>query len=120
MEHRVRVWNTKVTTVEQPGKNGHVSCEGCEAPCCKGMFLPLLTAEECFSGRYPLKFIDIPELKKDVPNAGNVACLAMSETGCFFHKGNRCTIWGKHPRSCQVYDCRNDERMREFVAKRFG
>ncbi len=120
-KHQVKVWNTKVTTIEQLDEDSNVLCKGCEAVCCKGAILPFLTEKECFSGKYPLKFINVPELKKEVPNAENVATLAISECGCFFLKNNKCIIYESRPKACRVYDCRKDDRpeIKELVKLRF-
>ncbi len=122
MKHHVKVWNIKITTVEQPEPDSDVPCEGCEAPCCKGMLIPLLTEKEFFSNAYPIKVIDIPELKKDLPNSQNVIGLAMLKDGCPFLKGSCCSIYQDRPKACRVYDCRKDTRQHiaEFAKKRFG
>ena len=123
MKHHVKVWDIKITTVEQPKQecNGAI-CNNCKALCCKGVLIPLLTHKEFISGKYPIRTVDIPELKKDLPNAQNVIGLAMGPEGCFFLKGDRCSIYESRPQSCRVYDCRIDERSRikEYVKRRFG
>ena len=121
MIHRVQVWNIKVTTVEQPGEDSDVPCDGCEAPCCKGIKIPLLTKDEFFSNKYPIRVIDIPELKRDVPNAENVIGLGVFQFGCPFLKNNRCLIYQERPKACRVYDCREDDEpgIKDFAQKRF-
>ncbi len=120
MKHRVRVWNIKITTIEQLEKecDGKI-CKDCDAYCCKNV-IPLLNYEEFISGKYPIQVIDIPELKKDLPTSQNVIGLAMRKEGCFFLKDNKCSIYGDRPKACKVYDCRIDERpeIKEFVKKR--
>ncbi len=122
MKHRVRVWDIKITTVEQLEKecNGKI-CKGCDVPCCKGLLIPLLNYDEFLSGKYPIRVVDIPELKKDVPNSQNVIGLAMRKEGCFFLKDNKCSIYKNRPKACRIYDCRVDERpgIKNFVEKRF-
>lgn len=121
VEHHVRVRNIKITTLSQPDKVADIDCRGCSAPCCKGMRIPLLTEEEFLSGKYPIRVVNIPELKKKVPNAENVIGLAVGKDGCFFLKNNECSIYDERPKACQVYDCREDTRedIVEFVKKRF-
>lgn len=123
MKFKVDVWNIKVTTVESLDKecDGKI-CQGCEAPCCKGKLFVLLTEKEFFSGKYPMRFLNIPGLKKDFPNTENVIGLAMGKDKCFFLKNNRCTIYEDRPKACRIYDCRKDVRpeIKEFVKRRFG
>lgn len=123
MQHRVIVRNIKITTVSQPDKecNGEI-CFNCAAPCCKGIKIPLLTEKEFLSNKYPIRVIDIPELKKEVPNAENVIGLAILKDGCPFLKNNRCSIYNERPKACRVYDCRQDTdlKIQGFVQTRFG
>lgn len=122
MKHQVTVWNIKITTVEQLGEecDGKI-CDGCDVYCCRNI-IPLLNHEEFISGKYPIRTIDIPELKKDLPTSENVIGLAMGKEGCFFLKDGRCGIYEDRPRACRVYDCRIDERpeIMTFVQRRFG
>lgn len=122
MEHHVKVWNIKVTTVEQPGEDSDVNCGNCEAPCCKGIFVPLLTEKEFFSGKYPIKVIDVPEFKDKLPSAENIIGLAVLKNGCIFLKDNKCSIYEDRPKACRIYDCRKDNRkeIKEFVEERFN
>lgn len=123
MTHGVRVRTIKITTVEQSGKEcGGEFCSGCSAPCCTGMKTPLLTEAEFLSNRFPVKMVDILELKAEVPGAENVIGLGITGRGCPFHVDGICTIYETRPQSCRVYDCRNDTtdlKMMEFVRTRF-
>lgn len=127
----VRVWNVdltdggkaRVATIEQgPRKPG--MCEGCSAPCCQGIFRPILTQEEFLSKKYPTMFIDVPEwLNEKVPRAEKVAVLAFtngSHCNYFDPISSKCTIWPDCPKGCLTYDCREDTRpeIREFVKRR--
>ena len=118
-KHQVKVHNIKVTTVEQPGRESSGKlCDSCEAPCCKTL-IPLLTEAEFLSGQYPIRVVDIPELKERLPNAENVIGLAVFDEGCPFQRGTRCSIYKRRPKACRVYDCRADPRMADFCKKRF-
>ena len=123
MQHNIKVHNIKITTIEQSGEECDGSiCKGCEAICCKGFKVPLLTEREFLSNKYPIRVVDIPQLKSEVPNAENVIGLAVWEgKSCFFLENNRCSIYNDRPQSCKVYDCRKDDdfKIKEFVKKRF-
>lgn len=127
----VHVWNVdlkngekvRVATIEQgPRKPG--MCEGCSAPCCRGLFRPILTQEEFLSRKFPTMFIEVPEwLKEKVPRAERVAVLAFTENSyCnyFDPASARCKVWPNCPQGCLAYDCREDTRegIREFARKR--
>jgi len=123
MKHRVKVRNIKITTIEQLDEECSGSiCENCEAICCKGIKIPLLTEKEFLSNKYPIRVIDIPELKKELSNVENVIGLAIWENNpCFFLKNNRCSIYENRPKACRIYDCRkdNDPKIKEFISRRF-
>jgi len=125
----VKIWkvNTtkgivKVVTIEQ-GPRKPSLCEGCSAPCCKGMFRPILTEEEFLTKKFPTTFLKIPNwLKEKVPNAEYIACLAFTKNPyCqYFDPINcKCKIFPNCPKACLAYDCREDPRpeMKEFVKK---
>uniref|UniRef100_A0A7C4M5Z5 YkgJ family cysteine cluster protein n=1 Tax=candidate division CPR3 bacterium TaxID=2268181 RepID=A0A7C4M5Z5_UNCC3 len=134
----VRVWRVnlkdgqevRVATIEQ-GPRKPSMCEGCPAPCCQGIFRPVLTAEEFFSKKFPTKFIDAPDwLKKQVPRAEKLAVLAFTENSyCnyFDPQTQKCKIFPNCPKACLAYDCREDPRpeikkfakMREKEFKKF-
>lgn len=120
-EYHVKIWSIKVTTLSPSGDVVNIDCSKCDAPCCKGIGTPLLTEEEFLSGKYPIRVVDIPELKKELPNTENVIGLAMSKNGCFFLKNNRCSIYNERPQACRIYNCKTDDRkdVVEFVKKRF-
>lgn len=127
----VRVWNVnpigggevRVATIEQ-GPRKPSLCEGCSAPCCRGMFRPILDKEEFLSKRFPAMFVPTPQwLKKRVPRAEKVAVLAFTENSyCnyFDPASARCRIWPNCPKGCLSYDCREDTRREilSFARKR--
>ena len=127
----VRVWDVnltdgkkvKVVTIEQ-GPRKPSPCDGCPAPCCQGMFRPILNSEELMTRKFPTMFIDVPDwLKEKVPRAEKVAVLAFTEhsyCNYFDPATHQCTIWPDSPKGCLAYDCREDTRaeIREFVKKR--
>lgn len=133
----VRVWNVtstdgkkvSVATIEQ-GPRKPSMCDGCSAPCCKGMFRPILNSEEFLTRKFPATFIPVPKwLKKRVSRAQYLACLAFSGPNLAFSSPscqyldlvtNRCTIWPNCPKACLSYDCREDVRpeIQEFVRER--
>lgn len=130
-KHLVRVWNVtlksgkkvRVATIEQ-GPRKTSMCEGCEAPCCMGLFRPILTSEEFLSKRFPVTLIPPePWLKKKVPRADYVAALAFHEKShCSYFdvETRKCTIWPNCPKACLAYDCREDTRepIRSFAKRR--
>lgn len=127
----VRVWNVnltsgkkvKVATIEQ-GPRKPSLCEGCLAPCCQGMFRPILTSEEFLSKKFPTKFVEVPGwLKEKVPQTNYVAVLAFTRSSCcnyFDPISSKCSIFPNCPKACLSYDCREDTRpeIKEFVKKR--
>lgn len=126
----VRVWNVTLTngkkiraaTIEQ-GPRKSSMCEGCSAPCCKGMFDPILNQEEFLSRKFKFKYVPAPPwLKERVPRADYLVTLAVTENGCPYQHPvtNRCLLWPNPPKACLSYDCRNDTRseIRKFVKRR--
>jgi len=126
----VRVWNVntngrtiRAATIEQ-GPKQESMCEGCPAPCCKGIFQPILNQEEFLSKKFKTIFIPVPDwLKERVPRADYLIVLATGNRGCCpYHDltTNKCTIWPNCPKSCLAYDCRGDTRpeIKEFVKQR--
>jgi len=127
----VQVWNVtlnngkkvRAATIEQNPRKSSM-CDGCSAPCCKGMFRPILNQDEFLSKKFPTTFISVPKwLKKKVSRAQYLACLAFTKNpGCQYLdlETNKCTIWPNCPKGCLSYDCREDTRpkIREFAKKR--
>ena len=112
----IQVFDLRVTTIEQFGNEcGNEFCDGCEAPCCGKLGIPLLTEAEFFSNRYPIKLIDVPELA-----AKNMVGLAIENGKCVFLKDNKCIIYDDRPQACKNYNCREDPKAEDFVKKRFG
>lgn len=128
MKQKVRVWNVntdkgwvKVATVEQ-GERQKALCEGCSAPCCKGIFRPILTEDEFLTKKFKITLIPAPDwLVGKVPDGTQLACIALNGKGCPYHdwNTNKCVVWPDCPKSCLSYDCREDPRMKEFVSQRF-
>lgn len=131
----VRIWNllmhdgrtVKVATIEQ-GERKPSMCEGCSAPCCRGIFKPILTSEELLTRKYKTKFIPVPiyiaaQLAMAGKHADYLAVLDVPDNApCpyFDIKTNKCKLWPNPPKACLAYDCREDDRpeIREFVKKR--
>lgn len=108
--------NLKVLTIEQ-GKRQPSLCEGCPAPCCQGLFRPVLTAKEFMSKKFKVAFAPLPpSLKKQKVPADFVVTLAMGEHGCFYFdwETRRCGLWPNPPQACLAYDCRQDTRSEIF------
>lgn len=113
------VWNVptvdgimKVATIEQEERRESM-CTGCSAPCCKGLFQPILNKEEFLSRKFNTQYIDVPEwLQPQLPDDVQLAVVAGDEKGCFYHnhETNLCTAWPNTPKSCLSYDCRTDDR----------
>lgn len=137
----VQVWNVSLTdgrkiraaTIEQ-GPRKPSMCQGCPAPCCQGIFRPILNSEEFLSKKFPTMYMDVPDWLKDkVPRAQKVAVLAFSkpkprelakssEPYCDYFDpiSHKCTIFPNCPKGCLAYDCREDNRpeIQEFAEKR--
>ena len=127
----VRVWNValktggiiKVATIEQTGRV-KTMCDGCSAPCCKGVLHPILNEEEFTSKKFPFQYAPVPDwLREKIgPGADCIAVVHVNEIGCVFHdaKTNLCRIWPHCPESCNVYDGRQDtqEPMATFAQAR--
>lgn len=124
----VRVWNVtlvngekvRAATIEQ-GHRKESMCKGCSAPCCKGMFDPILNQEEFLSRKFKFKYVPTPPwLKRRVLRAQYLVTLAITEKGCPYHDPvtNLCLVWPDPPKSCLSYDCRSDARMKKFVKRR--
>lgn len=129
----VQVWNVnlakggkaRVATIEQ-GDRKPSMCDGCPAPCCQGMFRPILNSEELLNKKFPTIFIDVPDwLRGKVPRAEKVAVLAFtngSDCNYFDPASCQCSIWPDCPKGCLAYDCREDTRqeIKDFAKKRKG
>ncbi len=126
----VKVWNVdlvngntiKAATIEQ-GPRQSSMCEGCPAPCCKGILMPVLTEREFLDRKFESRFTDVPDwLKEMVPNATHIVTLNVTDNGCPYHDSitGLCTVWSDCPDSCRAYDCRVDDRpeIKEFAKKR--
>jgi Fe-S-cluster containining protein len=127
----VKTWNVeqtdgkkvRVATIEQ-GLRKPSMCEGCSAPCCRGLFRPILDEEEFLSKKFPTMFIDVPKwLKEKAPRAEKIAVLAFTENkhcNYFNPVSARCTVWPECPKGCLAYDCREDTRpeIRKFARER--
>lgn len=126
----VRVWNVelkngekmRVATIEQTLRQKSM-CEGCSAPCCKGVFRPVLNEEEFLSKKFKMMYAKAPDwLIKRVPRATHLATLAIDDRSCPYHNKstNKCELWPDLPKSCLSYDCRGDDRpeIKEFCKKR--
>jgi len=126
----VKVWHVnlkdgrafRVATIEQ-GKRKPVDCKGCSAPCCKGILKPILTEKEFLSRRFRFTYSDIePGLRDAFPKDVEVSYLVTLDVdpqkGCIYLDHDRCSIWPYPPKSCLAYDCREDERMKDFVGAR--
>ena len=119
-KHLVRVWNVtlkngqviKVATIEQDSRKESM-CDGCSAPCCQGMFLPILNEDEFLNRKFPISYTKPePWLEKQVPRAQFLATLAVTDKGCsyFDEKTHKCKVWPNCPKGCLAYDCREDTR----------
>jgi len=137
---RVKIWNMRVeksvvlrvATVE-PGPRRPSMCDGCSAPCCQGIFKPILSAEEFLSKKFKFALYPLPpSLKRQKIPADFVVGLMMEKDGrCpyFDKESHRCTIWPNCPKSCLAYDCREDfrpqiasfaqKRARQYLKKHF-
>ena len=127
----VKVWNVnstdkgqiRVATIEQDERKPSM-CEGCSAPCCQGMFRPILTSEEFLGRKFPTMFVDVPDwLKKKVSRAKKISVLAFTNSSScnyFDPVSHKCTIFSDCPKGCLAYDCREDTRpeIRKFVEER--
>jgi len=125
----VQIWTVvvndkpvRVATVEH-GPRKPSLCGGCPAPCCQGMFHPVLTEQEFKQRKFPTKFLPAPAwLLERTSHADAIATLAMFEQGCRFfdHETALCTAWPDCPKGCLSYDCREDTRgeIREFAQQR--
>ena len=126
----VKVWNVdlvngnkiKAATIEQ-GPREPSMCEGCSAPCCKGMFLPVLTEKEFLNKKFKSRFTEVPDwLREKVPDATHLVTLNITEEGCPYHDSvnNLCMVWPDCPDSCKAYDCRGDNRpeIKKFAERR--
>jgi len=112
----IQFWDIKVATIEHYGNEyGNEFCNGCEAPCCGKLGVPLLTESEFHSNKYPIKIVSIKEL-----NTENMIGLAIENENCVFLKGNLCTIYNDRPQACKNYNCKEDPKAKDFVKKRFG
>jgi Fe-S-cluster containining protein len=119
-KHLVRVWNVtlvnkkkiKVATIEQGPKKKSM-CEGCSAPCCQGMFLPILIKDEFLNRKFPIAYtVPEPWFQQQVPTAQFLATLALTGKGCpyFDSKTHKCKVFPNCPKACLAYDCREDVR----------
>jgi len=127
----VKIWNLKMkngtilkaATIEQ-GPRKPSMCEGCPAPCCQGLFRPVLTGDEFESKKFPMALNEVPLfIKIQVPQVQKLIVLNVDEKkGCpFFDKEkHKCSIWPNCPKACLSYDCREDPRpeIRSFAKKR--
>lgn len=123
----VKVWelkkegkSIKVATIEQ-GPRKPSMCKGCSAPCCRGMFRPVLTEEEFTKRKFPWVLEKVPQTIQDQSpvKIDYIVVLAVDEKkGCPYFKKGKCSIFPNCPKSCLAYDCRDDERMKEFVKRR--
>lgn len=129
-KHLVKVWNIeiavngdklKVATIEQPPRKPSM-CDGCSAPCCRGILYPVLNEDEFLNRKFTMQYMTPPEwLSKDVPNATHIATLAVDpHEGCPYYKDGLCSVWPNPPASCRAYDCREDDRkeIKEFAKNR--
>lgn len=113
------VWNVptqngtlKVATIEQAPRRESM-CAGCSAPCCKGLFQPILSKDEFLSRQFKMQYITPPEwLQPQLESGVKLAVIAGTEYGCVYHnhETNLCTLWPNLPKSCLSYDCRIDDR----------
>ncbi len=88
-------------------------CNGCSAPCCKGIFQPVINKEEFLSCKFQMEFIAVPDwLAPKLEDGVKLAVLAGDKSGCVYHnhKTNLCMLWPDCPKSCLSYDCRGDDR----------
>jgi len=124
----VRVWNVtlkngkkiRAATIEQ-GPRQPSMCEGCPAPCCRGIFQPILNQEEFLSKKFKHTFIPVPDwLKKRVPRAEYLVTLRVADVKCeyFDLRIGKCSVFPDCPKACLSYDCREDPRLRKFVKER--
>lgn len=112
----------RVATIEQVDRRESM-CAGCPAPCCKGIFQPVLNEEEFLSRKFSMDFIPSPDwLTERVEGADYLAVLKVTEKGCIYHdhETNLCTVWPECPKACLAYDCRMDDRpeIAEFAKER--
>lgn len=112
----------RVATIEQVDRRESM-CAGCPAPCCKGIFQPVLNEEEFLSRKFAMDFIPSPDwLTERVEGADYLAVLKVEEKGCIYHdhETNLCTVWPECPKACLAYDCRMDDRpeIAEFAKER--
>lgn len=98
-------------------------CDGCQAPCCRGMFKPILNKDEFINRKFRFEYTETPSwLRNQIPDVPFVATLAITKLGCPYHEGktNKCSVWPECPKSCLAYDCREDERsyIKNFAIRR--
>lgn len=124
----VRVWNVnladgrkvRAATIEQ-GPRQPSMCDGCPAPCCRGIFQPILTSAEFLERKFRHTFIPAPDwLKERVPRAQYLVTLRVDEKQCeyFDLATGMCSIYPNCPKSCMAYDCREDPRLEKFAKER--
>lgn len=127
----LKIWNLKMkdgrtikaATIEQPPRKRSI-CYGCSAPCCQGIFRPVLNAEEFESRKFPIAFNQVPlHIKVQAPKVEYLITLNVDEKkGCpyFNWKTKKCNVWDNCPAACKAYDCRDDNRpeIKRFVKQR--
>lgn len=121
-EITIKIWKVhqfdgstiRVATIEQGQPKRPNLCEGCPAPCCRGMYAEaVLNGEEFINKKYDYHFSPIPEdLKELGVNVDFVVSIGNFDGICqyFNRKTWTCKLGEDRPASCKSYFCGEDPR----------
>lgn len=120
---KVKVWKltmddgrvVRAATIEHGERRPNPNCDGCAAPCCKGL-TPVLTSDEFVFKKFKFVLRVAPQyITKFAPDgAGGHLMITVPEVDslCYYLDPEtfRCRAWPNTPKACLAYDCRGDDR----------
>ncbi len=101
-------------TIERDIPHSTVECGNC-TKCCE-LLSPILTPEEFVSGKYVYTL-----LQSDNPDLPYIA-IPKLDTGCFYFKDGKCSIYETRPNACRQFDCRKGHYplLKDIALEKFG
>lgn len=91
-------FNIQAVAIERPEPEVNVPCDNC-VRCCIDLS-PILTPDEFMSGKYIYTLLNSEN--PDNP----VIAIPRDNTGCYYLKNNKCSIYNDRPKACRQFDCR--------------
>lgn len=109
-----KTFEFRAVAIERDEPISDVPCGDCHA-CCVNLS-PILTPQEFMTAKYMYTMLQSPE------DAAPTIAVPRDNTGCFYLKSGKCSIYDDRPLACRQFDCRKGHYppFKELVLKKFN